>query len=320
MIQRGRKTAVTVLLIFSMTTLATSYVQLWDKPIEFTSEEEQPIDSVVGDLPARANLASLYGSAVLSQMVFQFAEMGDADISAYVRIDPSGILRIRRRLDRDVLCPGRVLCHLTGDVAIVRPADLFQIIPVRLVVIDINDNAPAFPSLEATVGLMESAGRIGDVASSNAATVPYVRLPLATDPDSPAFGVVSYQLLSGWQEFDLHFQQSAQSDEPPTDVRLMPKVRLDRETVSLYELTIIAQDGGVPAKSAVLTLTVVVEDVNDNVPVFEQGAYNVSVGEDIAINVTFLTLSASDADGSTNGLVRYQWDDSDQSNRWAIVL
>ncbi len=93
---------------------------------------------------------------------------------------------------------------------------------------------------------------------------------------------------------------------------------LDRESVSLYKLSVAAYDGG--KRCAVLTLTVVVEDINDNAPVFEQDAYNVSVSEDLAVNVICFIVSACDDDSGSNGLVRYEWDGGDSASQYKHAL
>lgn len=55
-------------------------------------------------------------------------------------------------------------------------------------------------------------------------------------------------------------------------------------------------------------VTVVVLDVNDNSPVFPERQVNISVseGEDITINPQLLTVTATDADDSLNGDIRYE--------------
>ena len=52
----------------------------------------------------------------------------------------------------------------------------------------------------------------------------------------------------------------------------------------------------------------VVVDVNDNTPVFPERQVNISVseGEDITINPQLLTVTATDADDSLNGDIRYE--------------
>ena len=50
---------------------------------------------------------------------------------------------------------------------------------------------------------------------------------------------------------------------------------------------------------------VTVEDVNDNVPKFDQPSYTVSVSEDSPIGSTVTTVSATDAGSGTNGEITY---------------
>ena len=54
-------------------------------------------------------------------------------------------------------------------------------------------------------------------------------------------------------------------------------------------------------------VTVVVQDVNDNTPMFPERQVNISVseGEDITINPELLTVTATDADDSLNGDILY---------------
>lgn len=54
---------------------------------------------------------------------------------------------------------------------------------------------------------------------------------------------------------------------------------LDRETQMEMWFLVVAADGGEPPLSSTATVTVVVEDVNDNEPVFQQQLYNVSIPE-----------------------------------------
>ena len=272
-----------------------------DLPVQFTVQEEMPVDAFVGDLPTKALLDTIYDRHTLSQMVFKFAERGDSDVSSFVSVDSSGILRIKRRIDRDELCPSQVTCYLSGDIAIVKPSDLFQIIAIKLTINDINDNSPAFPSTEMTLNLAES-------TTSETASL---RLPLATDLDSPDFGVINYKLLSGSDYFDLHFQQSP-DERRPTNVVLISKAPLDRETVSMYEVEVGAYDGGSPPKSATLVISIFVDDVNDNAPIFVQKVYNITVPENFEENVTFVTVTATDRDSDKNGQIKYQWDSDTQ--------
>ena len=57
--------------------------------------------------------------------------------------------------------------------------------------------------------------------------------------------------------------------------------------------------------SAVLQVTVVLRDVNDNRPVFSQSTYRASVNENTPVGTTVAIVSATDGDSGTNGEVTY---------------
>lgn len=57
-----------------------------------------------------------------------------------------------------------------------------------------------------------------------------------------------------------------------------------------------ATDGGSPAKSATASVVVVIQDVNDNDPVFAISQYDVELAEDEPPGTPVTTVSATDAD------------------------
>lgn len=80
---------------------------------------------------------------------------------------------------------------------------------------------------------------------------------------------------------------------------------LDREVESAFQLRIEARDGGQPALSATLLVTVTVLDANDHAPAFPVPAYSVEVSEDAPAGTVLLQLKAHDPDAGANGLVTY---------------
>uniref|UniRef100_A0A7N8X4H9 Cadherin domain-containing protein n=1 Tax=Mastacembelus armatus TaxID=205130 RepID=A0A7N8X4H9_9TELE len=78
---------------------------------------------------------------------------------------------------------------------------------------------------------------------------------------------------------------------------------LDRETKAEYNLLLVAEDQGRPARSATATLLVQVSDINDNVPKFSEAEYEAEVLETEAVGTSLLTLSAVDPDDGANGRV-----------------
>ncbi|XP_023416326.2 protocadherin alpha-11 isoform X14 [Cavia porcellus] len=81
--------------------------------------------------------------------------------------------------------------------------------------------------------------------------------------------------------------------------------RLDRESVSNYDLVVTARDGGSPPLWASATVSVEVADVNDNAPLFAQPEYTVFVKENNPPGAHIFTVCARDADAQENALVSY---------------
>ncbi|XP_072240912.1 protocadherin-23 [Leuresthes tenuis] len=84
---------------------------------------------------------------------------------------------------------------------------------------------------------------------------------------------------------------------------------LDRETQAEVWFLVVAADGGEPALSSTATVTVLVEDVNDNEPVFQQQLYNVSIPEHSDVGSCFLQVVATDADSPEFGTLLYSLSD-----------
>ncbi|XP_066572843.1 protocadherin alpha-C2 isoform X2 [Amia ocellicauda] len=80
---------------------------------------------------------------------------------------------------------------------------------------------------------------------------------------------------------------------------------LDREVVSVYNITLSATDSGSPPLSSEKTIRVEVADVNDNPPRFEQTSYTMYVNENNAAGALLCTVRALDADVNENAQVSY---------------
>lgn len=80
---------------------------------------------------------------------------------------------------------------------------------------------------------------------------------------------------------------------------------LDRETISSYNVTVNAVDGGSPPLSSQMTFKVDVADVNDNPPRFEQTSYTVYITENNAPGASLCVVKATDDDTSENARITY---------------
>ncbi|XP_069017360.1 protocadherin Fat 4 isoform X2 [Embiotoca jacksoni] len=80
---------------------------------------------------------------------------------------------------------------------------------------------------------------------------------------------------------------------------------LDFEKESISYLQIKAIDGGWISKSAMLNVTVIVMDVNDNPPVFSSSEYTTSVPENSEIGTNVVEMKAADIDSGANAQIFY---------------
>lgn len=159
---------------------------------------------------------------------------------------------------------------------------------------DANDNPPSFPNTAIVRQIRE-----GIPVHTPIHTI------VAEDPDSGSNGKVSYSILRQEPEdSNRYFSINAASGVIHT---LLP---IDREKIDTFRLTVVATDQAETSKrlSAEKLVTVIVEDVNDNAPIFV--SMNAAVlstnGSKFARNGVLVTnVFARDLDSSTNGLVTY---------------
>uniref|UniRef100_A0A8C8W4S0 Protocadherin beta 22 n=1 Tax=Peromyscus maniculatus bairdii TaxID=230844 RepID=A0A8C8W4S0_PERMB len=118
---------------------------------------------------------------------------------------------------------------------------------IRIIVLDVNDNAPEFAQALYQVQILENSP-VGSLVAK----------VTAKDLDSGTNGEVSYTLFHSSQEMSKTFELNALSGE----IRLIKT--LDFETTSSYEIDLEASDGG--GLSGKCSVSIQVVDVNDNYP------------------------------------------------------
>ncbi len=168
-----------------------------------------------------------------------------------------------------------------------------QHIHVTVRVLDENDNAPTFPSAVMNVEFSENTPR--DVKRT---------LNPARDLDVGAFNTQKYEIVSGNVNNAFRLSYHREKDGV-LYLDLQVNGMLDRETTPSYALTVEAADGGVPALKGLMTVNVLIRDVNDNPPVFERTRYSATVPENATLGTSILRVRAMDADAGDNGAVEY---------------
>ncbi|XP_076296271.1 dachsous cadherin-related 1 [Lasioglossum baleicum] len=244
-----------------------------DKPrYTITVKENVPQNSIVGGVKDVAATSSAPGERPTR---FYLAKE-EPDLT----MDPNtGMLRIRLPLDRETR-DKYVLSVLARNGVSVGYCQ------VELTVEDVDDNAPMFPTTATAV-------RISVPESHPLHTALYVAH--ATDPDATPSLPIRYVL--GQNSNDL-FGIDARSGE------LYLARRLDYETQQRHGLLIRALDGA--GLSANLSLSVEVQDVNDNPPVFERNEYHVEVPEGAKLDSQILQVTAVDLDTGNNARLSYR--------------
>ncbi|KAM9130271.1 LOW QUALITY PROTEIN: cadherin-related family member 2 [Pangshura tecta] len=165
------------------------------------------------------------------------------------------------------------------------PGNCCSIATVTIQLFDINDHSPEFG---------QNMYRLQVPENSPAGTV--ISIITATDPDSASFGRITYRLLPE-SILDI-FAVNASSGA----VLVRNGSLLDRETRSVYYVTLQAVDGGNMTGSTYLEITL--QDVNDNAPVVS-GSYNIFVNEEQNISVQIQAFD-NDEPGTNNSRLRFQ--------------
>ncbi|NXT28278.1 PCDGM protein, partial [Syrrhaptes paradoxus] len=251
--------------------------------IRYSVIEESEVGTVVG------NVARDLGLKV-EELPGRRLRLGSEESLQHfaVRLD-SGVLVVSQQLDRERLCGAAASCVLSVQVVTENPLQLFRL---EVEILDLNDNSPSFPTAHRTLRIAESA----TVAA---------RFPLesAQDPDVGINAVGSYQLSP-----NSHFSLDVKRQQ---DGKLFPELvlerALDREEQPELQLVLTAMDGGSPARSGTVQITVLVLDINDNAPTFDRNMYKVQVRENTPVGALLLRLNASDPDEGPNGEMQYSF-------------
>ena len=153
---------------------------------------------------------------------------------------------------------------------------------VTVSISDVNDNSPQFVT-PSQIWVKENA-TVGSIVYT-------VR---AVDIDEGVNADVMYSLVS----------HPVFSVSPSTG-QISLSSQLNRELIQNYTLQVTATDQGVNSRSTTQKLVILVEDINDNPPVFVPSVYSKTVPEDAQIGTTLLRVTATDSDAGLNGVVRF---------------
>ncbi|XP_067672062.1 protocadherin Fat 4-like [Haliotis asinina] len=161
---------------------------------------------------------------------------------------------------------------------------------------DVNDNSPHFDIAVLNLTIPEDTG-VGEVITK----------VNASDEDSIDYGRLTYWLTSA--NID-PFAVNEYSGEV-TVTR-----HLDRETVSSYVLDLVVRDSG--GRNNTMVLNIILSDVNDNTPRFDNTSYIFEVEEGIGGVNTTTSVSAVDLDLGVNSQLTFSIIGGNSNNAFSI--
>ncbi|XP_069753901.1 uncharacterized protein [Narcine bancroftii] len=200
-----------------------------------------------------------------------------------------GILYMKGTIDREQICGSNLACTLFLEVVIENPLTVYHL---QVEILDVNDNAPSFPQTQFRL-------EISEVVAQGARFA----LESARDPDVGTNSVQTYHLDDN-EYFTIDIQSRRGDGKLPV---LVLQKQLDREKQTTHNLVLIAKDGGIPEKSGTAQIVIIVQDANDNAPVFQQSEYRTRLLENTPKGTLVIKLNATDLDDGPNGEIVYSF-------------
>ncbi|XP_072292202.1 protocadherin-19 isoform X4 [Eucyclogobius newberryi] len=242
--------------------------------------ENSPASTLVIDLNATDPDEGTNGEIVYSFNSYVTEKTRDA-----FKIDPrTGVITVNGVLDYE----SAQIYEIDIQAKDLGPNSIPAHCKVTVNVMDMNDNPPVISLLSLNTEMVE--------VSENAQRGYVIALVRVSDKDSGANGKVQCR-LQGNVPFRLQEYESFST--------ILVDGRLDREQKDTYNLSIQAEDSGIPPLRATKSLVVKVTDENDNPPLFLKPHYQEMVMENNLPGSCLLEVGAEDPDLGMNGTVSY---------------
>ncbi|XP_062134609.1 LOW QUALITY PROTEIN: fat-like cadherin-related tumor suppressor homolog [Drosophila sulfurigaster albostrigata] len=193
----------------------------------------------------------------------------------------TGILKVAKLIDREQTPKYKILAHVQDGKESIRECVSEIIITIN----DINDNTPIFSVPKYRVSILEDAQLQTLVTKVH-----------ATDKDFGINRKIKYSLLGTNSDYFVISKS--------TGIIKLEK-NLDRETISLYNLTVKAEDFGKPMLSSIANIVINILDINDNPPEFSLRKYTSNVFENATEGFEVCKVYATSKDIGVNAEILY---------------
>ncbi|XP_069390114.1 protocadherin Fat 3a isoform X6 [Paralichthys olivaceus] len=231
--------------------------------------------SVNEDVAVHTPIMGINATSPEGQNIIYTIVDGDPSLQFDIGFD-TGIISVIHCLDYESAASYHLTIRATDYLTGARAE-----VDVDVSVQDVNDNPPIFQKMSYRVVLPETA-MIGTPALQ----------VIATDKDSQKNNVVRYQIFSDAHNSTDYFHIDSSSG------LILTARMLDHELLQKYDFIVRATDNGFPPLSSEVFVTVIVNDMNDNPPLFNQLLYEAYVNELAPKGHFVACVQASDADSS----------------------
>ncbi|XP_004539866.1 cadherin-8 isoform X2 [Maylandia zebra] len=215
--------------------------------------------------------------------------------------EKTGDIHAMKRLDREEKAEYTLTAKVTNGITgqLLEPMTEF-IIKVQ----DINDNAPKF-----TEGPYHAAVEEMSAVGTSVITV------TATDADDPVYGnsaKLVYSILEGQPYFSV---------DPNSATIRIALHGMDREMREDYQVVIQAKDmgGHMGGLSGTTTVSITLQDINDNPPKFSKSLYEFVIPEDLPLGKEGGKVKANDRDIGENAKSTYSIIEGDDQGVFEII-
>ncbi|XP_041362430.1 cadherin-87A-like [Gigantopelta aegis] len=248
-----------------------------DAPYSITINEEQAIGTFIMTLIARDSDDSIASYQLVNNRYNFFA------------ISPStGVLTIKNRIDYDIppYISSTTFTVLATDSGFPQRSNQTT---VFVTITNINDNSPIFDANTYNTRVDENSP-----AGTSLMTVH------ARDKDREDYGEVRYKLDASENRFTIDKQSGV--------ITTTDKAKLDRETQPVIAIQVVAYDSpNHPTVRRNISVPVyfILDDINDNKPVFSSAVYRVTIIETIDIGAPIIQMFVTDEDIGINEQIAY---------------
>jgi len=241
--------------------------------------ENVPIGTYVASITATDE-----NTRTKSQVIYSIVS-GNEKLWFYIE-PSSGLLTTRAPLDREQ--QGIVRLKISARDG--GPYPKWAHAQIKITILDENDESPQFTNYRTEASLPEDAPP-GSVITTMT----------AVDHDQGTNGTITYSLAA---YTDLAYPGHFHID--PNSGKLTTRVRLDHESMTKYDIQVIAKDQGSPPLSSTAMVHLSVKDVNDNIPKFYPLEYFISISEESPVGTSIGRVIAQDPDVGINGDIKFK--------------